>query len=108
MWKNNEYPENSDTYLELIKERYKDMEPEKKVVLKWRIDTRLAAVKKLEHHFRLQSAISKREKQLAEDFPSDLLRIWTDFITPVTVGEEFMARRPQSSRIIWHLVLFMV
>ena len=49
------------------------MEPEKKIVLKWRIDTRLAAVKKLEHHFRLQSAISKREKQLAEDFPSDLL-----------------------------------
>ena len=63
------------------------MEPEEKIVLKWRIDTRLAAVKKLEHHFRLQSAISKREKQFAEDFPSDLLRIWTDFMTPVTVGK---------------------
>ena len=43
-------------------------------------------MKQLEHHFRLQSAISSREKQLHKDMPSDLLRVWTDFMTPVTIG----------------------
>ena len=43
-------------------------------------------MRKLEHHFRLQKAISIREKKLAKDFPPDLLRIWSDFMTPVTIG----------------------
>ena len=44
-------------------------------------------MKKLEHHFRLQRAICFRETQLKENMPSDLLRIWTDFMTPVTIGK---------------------
>ena len=44
-------------------------------------------MRKLEHYFRLQSIISSREKKLEEDFPPDLLRIWTDFKTPVTIGK---------------------
>ena len=55
--------------------------------MKWGLKTRLGIIRKLEHHFRLQSIISSREKKLANDFPPDLLRIWTDFKTPVTIGK---------------------
>ena len=48
---------------------------------------RLLALEDLEHHFRLAQLISKREKQLAKDFPPDLLRIWSDFMTPMLVGK---------------------
>ena len=44
-------------------------------------------MKQLEHHFRLQRVICLREKQLDENMPPDLLRIWTDFMTPVTIGK---------------------
>ena len=44
-------------------------------------------MRKLEHHFRLQSIISSREKKLEKNFPPDLLRVWTDFMTPVTIGK---------------------
>ena len=56
-------------------------------MLKWRLESRLVLIRKLEHHFRLQKIISTREKELAEDFPPDLLRIWTDFKTPATIGK---------------------
>ena len=62
-------------------------------------------MKKLEHHFRLQKIISSREKQLDEDFPPDLLRVWTDFKTPATIGKgglkgEETAKQPHNLALV--------
>ena len=82
------------------------MKPEQQNVLSWRLKTRLEVIRKLEHHFRLQKIISTREKQLHKDFPSDLLRIWTDFKTPATIGkgglhvEETAAKQPHNLALL--------
>ena len=55
-------------------------------------------MRKLEHHFRLAKAISLREKQLAKDFPPDLLRIYTDFMTPVTIGRGALGGKETSKQ----------
>ena len=73
LWKKNEY-QDGDEYLKLIEQNRKLM-PSEKSVLEWRINTRLDSMRKLEHHFRLQSIILSREKKLEKDFPQDLLRI---------------------------------
>ena len=87
LWKPNKYPEAVENWITLIRSKYEKLPPNERLVLEWRLKTRLIEMKKLEHHFRLQSAICSREKQLDKDMPSDLLRIWTDFMTPVTVGK---------------------
>ena len=87
LWKPNNYPETAENWITLIRSKYEELKPNEKPIFKWRINSRLVAMKKLEHHFRLQRAISSREKQLDEDMPTDLLRIWTDFMTPVTIGK---------------------
>ena len=84
--KPNEYPETVDTWPTLISSRFNELPDAEKEVLEWRLKTRLMSMKKLEHHFRLSNIIYTREKQLDKDIPVDLLRIWADFMTPVTVG----------------------
>ena len=85
LWKPNEYPETVDSWTTLISSRFNELPDAEKTVLEWRLKTRLMSMKKLEHHFRLSNIIYTREKQLDKDMPVDLLRIWADFMTPVTV-----------------------
>ena len=65
----------AEIYIKLIRVKYRKLTPTEKTLLKWRINSRLDMMRKLERHFRLQSIISSREKKLAKDFPPDLLRI---------------------------------
>ena len=75
LWQPNTYPDLADHYLTLIESKIEELGSDEQEVLKWRLNTRLTELKKLEHHFRLQNVIAQREKKLSKDFPSDLLRI---------------------------------
>ena len=74
LWTANSY-KNVDAYLFLILPIYREMEDVDKIRFKKEMIQRLLSLKELEHHFHLATVISKREKELAKDFPTDLLRI---------------------------------
>ena len=92
-------------WIELIKNKFDKLNPSEQAVFKWTLKKRLEIIRKLEHHFRLQDIISSREKKLANDFPPDLLRIWTDFKTPATIGKggvhgEESAKQPHNLALV--------
>ena len=75
LWKANTY-KSADDYIFLILARFRGMRLAARKRFKNNLKTRLETLEQLEHHFRLQAVVSKREKQLAAEFPSDLLRIF--------------------------------
>ena len=104
LWTANTY-KNVDDYLFLILSTYREMDIVEKARFKEEMNQRLVCLKELEHHFRLAAVISKREKELAKDFPTDLLRIWTDFMTPMLVGKgglrgEVTAEQPHNLALV--------
>lgn len=86
IWKSNDY-QDLDSYVFLVLDTFRELEPLEKKKFKEEISKRIYALQQLEHHFRLAGIIAKREKELAKDFPRDLLRIWSDFMTPMLVGK---------------------
>ena len=107
--KNNEYPLNSEVWIELIRSKFDKLKPSEQSVLKWRLESRLVLIRKLEHHFRLQKSFLKGKKNLPKTFLLTYCGFGqTSRLLQRQVKVVFTEKKLANSHTTWHQSLSMV